>query len=94
MGQIERIDKILKNVLSGIEKLTEKNRNVDISVLWAKLIDENLRGKCYVLFEREGSLYVKVENSCCLSFLRIKKKQIMSKLKEYGFSYKDIKFLI
>jgi hypothetical protein len=94
MSEIERIDKILKNVLSGIEKLTEKNRNIDISVIWTRLIDENLRGKCYVLYEREGNLYVKVENSCCLSFLRIQKKQIMNKLKEYGFRYKDIKFLI
>lgn len=94
MNEIERIDRILKNVLSGIEKLVEKNRNVDISVIWTRLIDENLKGKCYVLYEKEGNLYVKVENSCCLSLLRVQKKEIMKRLKEYGFRYNDIKFLI
>ncbi len=94
MGEIERIDKILKNVLNRIEKLIDVNRNRDISVIWPRLIDENLKGKCYVLYEKDGNLYVKVENSCCLSLLRIQKKKIMIKLNEYGFKYKDIKFLI
>mgnify|MGYP000098727919 CR=1 FL=1 len=94
MGEIERIDKILKNVLNRIEKLIDVNRNRDISVIWPRLIDENLKGKCYVLYEKDGNLYVKVENSCCLSLLRIQKKKIIIKLNEYGFKYKDIKFLI
>jgi hypothetical protein len=94
MSEIEKIDKILKSVLNNLEILTEKNRNIDISVLWTRLIDDNLKGKCYVLYEKGGNLYIKVENSCSLFSLRMQKKQIMDKLKEYGFSYKDIKFLI
>lgn len=91
---MEKIDKIVKEVIKGIKDKYEKNRNIDISVLWTKLINEKLKGKCYVLYEKEKNLYVKVESSCCLSLLRIQKKQIMNKLKEYGFNYTDIKFLI
>ncbi|MCM8772797.1 MAG: DUF721 domain-containing protein [Candidatus Omnitrophica bacterium] len=94
MGEIERIDKILKNVLNGIGIEFEKNRNLDISVVWPRILDEKIRGKSYVLFDKNGYLYVKVESSCCLSWLRINKKQIINKLKEMGFKYKDIKFLI
>jgi len=94
MGEIERIDKILKNIKEGIEVKLEKSRNIDISVLWPRLIEENLRGKSYVLFEKEGDLYIKVESGCFLSLLRMKKNQIIRKLKESGFNYKDIKFII
>lgn len=94
MSEIERIDKILEKVLKGINYLCEKNRNIDISVLWTRLMDENLKGKTYVLYEKGNNLYVKVESSCCLSLLRMKKKKLMEQLKEYGFNYKDIKFLI
>ncbi|MCM8817937.1 MAG: DUF721 domain-containing protein [Candidatus Omnitrophica bacterium] len=94
MAEIEKIDKILKNVLNGVKNEPDKNRNIDISVIWTRLLDENLRGKCYVLFEKEKNLYVKVESSCLLSVLRIQKKNIINKLKEIGFYYNDIKFLI
>jgi hypothetical protein len=94
MKEIERIDKIVKNVITGISLEYEKNRNIDISVIWPRIIDGDLRGKCYVLFEKDKNLYVKVESGCLLSILRLQKKQILSKLREAGFYYNDIKFLI
>ncbi|MCS7180120.1 MAG: DUF721 domain-containing protein [bacterium] len=92
--EIEKIDKIIKKVLNNIEKLPDKNRNVEIGVLWPRIIDDNLKGKSYVLYEKEQKLYIKVEKSCYLSILRMNKKRIMEKLKENGFNYIDIKFLI
>lgn len=94
MAEIEKIDKILKNVLNGAKLGIDKNRNLDISVIWPRLLDENMRGKCYVLFEKEKKLYIKVESGCLLSVLKMQKKKILNKLKEVGFYYNDIKFLI
>ncbi|MCM8804755.1 MAG: DUF721 domain-containing protein [Candidatus Omnitrophica bacterium] len=91
---MEKIDKIVKEVIKGMKDIYERNRNIDISVVWTRLIDNGLKGKSYVLYEKEKKLYVKVESSCCLSLLRMQKKRIMEKLKEYGFNYIDIKFLI
>lgn len=92
--EIEKIDSIVKRVLNKIEPRSEKNRNIDITVLWPRIIDEKKRGKCYVLYEKDKVLYVKVENGCFLSFLRMNKRKIMKKLEEAGFIYNDIKFLI
>ncbi len=94
MKEIERINKIVKNVIKGISIEYEKNRNIDISVIWPRIIDEEARGKSYVLFEKDKNLYVKVESGCLLSVLRLQKKQILNKLREIGFYYNDIKFLI
>ncbi|MGC8977229.1 MAG: DciA family protein [Candidatus Ratteibacteria bacterium] len=91
---MEKISNIVRKVIKEVKDISEKNRGIDISVLWTRLIDERLKGKCYVLFERERNLYVKVENGCFLSLLRMQKKQLLNKLKEYGFNYIDIKFLI
>ncbi|HOK55812.1 MAG TPA: DciA family protein [bacterium] len=90
----EKIDSIVKRVLNKIEIPDEKNRNIDITVLWPRIIDEKMRGKSYVLYEKEKKLYIKVENSCFLSLCRMNKKKIIEKLKEFGFNYIDIKFLI
>jgi hypothetical protein len=92
--EIERIDSVLKRVLNKIETENEKNRNIDITVLWPRIIDEKIRGKSYVLYEKEKRLYVKVENGCFLSVLKMNKKKILTRLKEFGFNYTDIKFLI
>ncbi|MGB9678289.1 MAG: DciA family protein, partial [Candidatus Ratteibacteria bacterium] len=75
--EIEKIDDIIKRVLNKFETINEKNRNIDISVLWHRIIDEKIRGKSYVLYEKEKKLYVKVENGCFLSILRMNKKKII-----------------
>ncbi|MCM8802668.1 MAG: DUF721 domain-containing protein [Candidatus Omnitrophica bacterium] len=92
--EIERIDSILKRVLNKVERSSTKDRNIDITVLWPRIIDEKKRGKSYVLYERERKLYVKVEDGCFLSNLRMNKRKIINKLKEFGFNYDDIIFLI
>lgn len=91
--EIERIDKILEKVLKDLN-YTIENRNMDITVIWPRILDKTLRGKSYVLKEKEGYLYVKVEGSCYLAILRLHKKKILEKLYDYGFKYKDIKFVI
>ncbi|MFN4227252.1 MAG: DciA family protein [Candidatus Ratteibacteria bacterium] len=92
--EIERIDSVLKRVLSKVETTTEKDRNIDITVLWPKIIDEKIRGKSYVLYEKNRKLYVKVEDGCFLSILRMNKGKILKKLQNLGFNYYDIIFLI
>ncbi|MEM4134410.1 MAG: DciA family protein [Candidatus Micrarchaeia archaeon] len=96
MADIERIDVIIKRIMEGIKEKVDTTRCSDISAVWTKLIDDPLKGKCYVFKEDKEKkiLYVKVESSVCLSMLRLQKSQIKKKLKEIGFTYTDIRFLV
>lgn len=90
IGEIAR--KIVKEIKKGVK---EDIRVFDIESLWYKIIDENLKGHCYVIGEKKGDLIVKVDGSCYLSELKRKKEKILKKLKEAGATeIKNIRFLI
>ena len=92
----ERIGEIARKIIKRIkEGIVEENRVLDVDTLWCKIIDEGLKGHCYVLGKRKGILFVKVEGSCYLTELKRRKNNLLKKLKEAGITeIKDIKFLI
>ncbi len=86
---IEKIGDITKRIVD-IWKTEDKNREIDIDVLWNRIIDDNLQGHTYVKGMKNNILYIKVDSSCYLSLLNMKKKEILKKIKDNGFSIKKI----
>lgn len=72
-----------------------KNRVVgDIEGLWCRVVDEDLRAHSYVEFVRNNTLFVKVDSSCYLSILKMKSRDILTRLQDAGTNIKNIKFRI
>lgn len=92
----QKIGEIAKKVIEEVKRgVLEENRILDIDTLWYKIIEEDLRGHCYVLGKRKGNLLVKVDGSCYLIEFKRRKNHILEKLKKAGMTeIKDIKFLI
>ena len=88
---MERIGDIAKKIISNCI-VEEDIRNDDIEVVWSRIVDENLRGHTYVNNFKKDILYIKVDSSCYLSILNMKKEQIIKKLKSKGFRIKKIVF--
>jgi len=84
---IEKIGDITKRVISNWS-VEEDCRDIDIEVIWNKIIDENLKGHTYVNGIKKDVLYIKVDSSCYLSILNMKKNEIIKKLKNKGFKIK------
>lgn len=91
---MEKIGEIVNRVIKNLELNLYENRNFDISVVWTRILEDQLKGQCYVLFEKDKNLYIKVNGSCYLSILKMRKKKFLMKLKEMGFNFNDIKFVI
>ena len=92
----QRVGEIARKVIEEIKKgIVEENRILDIDTVWCKIIDEDLKGHCYVLEKRKGILFVKVDSSCYLMEFKRRKSQILERLKKAGMTeIRDIKFLI
>jgi len=86
---MEKIGDITKRVISNWV-IEDEGRNLDIEVVWNRIIDENLRGHTYVNGLINNILYVKVDSSCYLSILNMKKEEIIKKLKNKGFRIKKM----
>jgi len=86
---MEKIGDITKRVISNWV-IEDEGRDIDIEVVWNRIIDENLKGHTYVNCLRNNILYVKVDSSCYLSILNIKKGEIIKKLKSKGFRIKKM----
>ena len=86
---MEKIGDITKRVISNWV-IEDEGRDIDIEVVWNRIIDENLRGHTYVNGVRNNILYVKVDSSCYLSILNMKKEEIIKKLKNKGFKIKKM----
>lgn len=86
---IEKIGDITKRVIHN-QGIKEEERNTDIEVVWHKVVDENLKGHTYVNRLKGNKLYVKVDSSCYLSILNMKKQEIIKKLREKGFLVKEL----
>lgn len=59
--------------------------NGDIDCLWFRIVDEKLRAHSYVENIRRGVLFVRADSSCYLAEIRMKKGEILSKLKAAGW---------
>mgnify|MGYP000026362341 CR=1 FL=1 len=86
---MEKIGDITKRVISNWV-IEDEGRDIDIEVVWNRIIDENLRGHTYVNGLINNILYVKVDSSCYLSILNMKKEEIIKKLKNKGFRIKKM----
>lgn len=86
---MEKIGDITKRVISNWV-IEDERRNIDIEVVWNRIIDEDLRGHTYVNGLRNNILYIKVDSSCYLSILNMKKEEIIKKLKNKGFRIKKM----
>ncbi len=86
---MEKIGDITKRVISNWV-IEDERRNIDIEVVWNRIIDEDLRGHTYVNGLKNNILYVKVDSSCYLSILNMKKEEIIKKLKNKGFRIKKM----
>ena len=86
---MEKIGDITKRVISNWV-IEDERRNLDIEVVWNRIIDENLRGHTYVNGLRNNILYIKVDSSCYLSILNMRKEEIIKKLKNKGFRIKKM----
>ncbi len=93
---MEKIGNIIGRVISGDkssltttsvsdELLREFRDNGDIDCLWFRIIDEKLRAHSYVENIRRSVLVVRVDSSCYLAEIRMKKGEILSKLKAAGW---------
>lgn len=91
---MEKIGQIIERIIKNIDLNNEENRVSDVSIVWTRIMDDKFKGKCYVLYEKDKNLYVKVNGSCYLSILKMKKKEILNRLSQNGFNFLDIKFLI
>ena len=67
------------------EPLLEFRDNGDIDCLWFRIVDEKLRAHSYVENIRRSVLVVRVDSSCYLSEIRMKKGEILSKLHAAGW---------
>ncbi len=81
---MEKIGDITKRVISNWI-FEDEERNFDIEVVWNRIIDENLKGHTYV-----NGLKNKVDSSCYLSILNMKRKEIIKKLENKGFKIKKM----
>ncbi len=87
---IEKIGDITKRVLESLNIVEKNERDFDIEVVWNKIIDEKLIGHSYVNGIKDNILYIKVDSSCYLSLLNMKKKEILKCLNNKGFNIKKI----
>ena len=86
---MEKIGDITKRVISNWV-IEDEERNFDIEVVWNRIIDENLKGHTYVNGLKNNVLYIKVDSSCYLSILNMKRKEIIKKLENKGFKIKKM----
>lgn len=86
---MEKIGDITKRVISNWV-IKDEGRNLDIEVVWNRIIDENLKAHTYVNYLKNNILYIKVDSSCYLSILNMKKEEIIKKLENKGFKIKKI----
>ncbi|MBN1445525.1 MAG: DUF721 domain-containing protein [Candidatus Omnitrophica bacterium] len=76
---------------SGSDELLKDFRdNGDIDCLWFRIVDEKLRAHSYVEHVRRSVLCIRVDSSCYLAEIRMKKGEILSKLKAAGWDITNI----
>jgi len=100
---MEKIASIIGRVISSTEKKGSGKEDVfqdirdskDIDTLWFKIVDERLRAHSYVENVRRNILFVRVDSSCYLAEGKMKKGEILSRLRAAGWgNIKNIEYRI
>lgn len=92
---MEQIKSIVKDVIKDIQAKQEQNPDGDIKAMWIRSARKKIAQHTKCRFFKKGKLYINAEDSAWLYELKLKKEEILGRLKKISKNkIKDISFKV
>ena len=92
---MEQIKSIVADVIKNIQKQKEKNPGGDIKDMWRRSARKQIAQHTKLHYFKNGKLYINAENTSWLYAARLKKQEILGRLKKIsGNKIHDLRFKV